>query len=542
MNIERKKDSEKFGKTLLTIDNVRVSLGSEKILDGISFDLKSGEALALIGPNGIGKTTLLRIILGEELPDSGSVSFAKGMKVGYVPQYLGEIKLEEKATVIDFFYKGKGLDLIKSEMGVIEKKLSKSKYSEELLSKYGELQNSFEIHGGWKIENEARKALNGIGLSEVDFNQQVTTLSGGQKTKLFITQAVVSNPDLLILDEPTNYLDSKSVSWFGEYLHNYRGAILVVSHNPQFINPFISGVIELNPNNRKSEEYKGNYDDYLKQREERKLTYERTKSNLEKEIKRQKKIVEHLRGGVRASTAKSREKKLERFENISKTLKPEAKKSKEVNIHFEILRESGKDVLLAKGLKKRFGLLQLDYSKISLSIQRGESIIILGPEGAGKSTFLKMICGDLPPDEGKVIYGTNVNVGYYREEHENLNNQNTVFDELRENGDDIPESRLRAVLAHFLFPGENIYKRVGILSQGEKSRLALAKLVLGHHNFLVLDEPTNHLDMASKHRLVEALWGFGGTLLVVSHDERFINQLGFDKEIIFPQGKIKYLK
>lgn len=541
MDPERRKETEKFRRTLLTANRVGISHGSETILENISFDLKEGESLALVGPNGAGKTTLIRIILGEEVPDSGFVSWTKDVRIGYVPQYVGEIDTEQIKTVGDFFYQGKSLFEIKVKMSQIETLLSKPGFAPDLLSKYGELQEKFEINGGWEVEIEAKKALVGIGLPGVELNQEILTLSGGQKTKLFIAQAIVSSPDILILDEPTNHLDSSSVTWLQTYLRSYRGAILVVSHNPQFLDPFISGVLELRLDTRSADEYKGNYTEYLIKRSERELAYKRTMANQDKEIGRQRKIIEHLRGGVRAATAKSREKRLERLRENTTNVMPVARKAREVSIRFDTLQESGRDVLCVAGLRKKFGELVLDYSNLSLSIQKGERIIVLGPEGAGKSTFLKLISGDLQSEEGNIQHGTNVSIGYYRQEHENLNNNNTVFEELRENGMGITEGKLRAVLGHFLFPGESINKKVEFLSQGEKSRLALAKLVLGHHNFLVLDEPTNHLDLASKKRLIEALENFQGTLLVVSHDEEFINELNFNRAVIFPDGEIEIL-
>lgn len=540
MSAERK-ERDKFGRTLIAVNHVSITHGSEDILRDVSFDIKEGEALALVGPNGAGKTTLIRIILGEETPGKGEVVWAKGTSVGYVPQFVGEIDTTRVKTVKDFFFHGKGLLKIREEMNMIESQFSESTYSEESIAKYGVLQQEFETKGGWNIETDARIALNGIGLSEIDLDQTILTLSGGEKTKIFLAQALVTNPDILILDEPTNHLDARSIEWLQTYLKSYKGAVLVVSHSPQFLDTFVNGVVELRLDTRGADEYSGNYTQYLEQRAERELAYRRTVSRQAREVDRQIRIIASLRGGVRAATAKSREKKLERIRGVAGGAPLVPKKGREVNIRFDILQESGKEVLVVSGLKKHFGDLTLDYTPVSLSIQKGENIIVIGPEGAGKSTFLKLICGDFQPDEGSIKYGTNVSIGYYRQEHEDLNPDNTVFEELRRTGMNISDGRLRAILGHFLFPGESIHKKVGVLSQGEKSRLALAKLVLGNYNFLVLDEPTNHLDIASKKRLAEALSGFRGTLLIVSHDEEFIELLNFDRALILPEGEIELL-
>jgi len=527
-----------FGPPVLEVDDVTVFNGAQEVLRNASFVLRKGESAAIVGPNGVGKTTLLKLIIGERLPDKGKVLLHKSVNgLSYIPQAIDDLALEvKKMTILEYFFHSKGLDNLRRQMNLFEKRFSSSSLvSQSQLNQYGKLQESFEKLGGWRIEAEARRILSGIGLSYMELSQKIESLSGGEKTKLFIAQALLSESDLLLMDEPTNHLDADSIQFLGDFLESYKGAVLVVSHRPEFLDRFADRVIELSLTDHTIRQYPGNYTRYLIQRNADAVRSEKENAKRERQISRYSEVIRRLRAGSKAKMAKDREKKLAKLE-VGRVLIPS---NNLLKISFETRTQSSREVMTVSGLKKSWGEQELDYTKIDLSLARGEKVGIVGPVGAGKSTYLKIIAGKLSAEAGEVKYGMNVKIGYYAQELDDLSKEKTVIEELRLQAGGLSESRMRAILGHFLFSGDTVYKQVKVLSFGERSRLALAKLVVGDYNFLVLDEPTNHLDKDSRRKVGEALSEYNGTLLVVSHDEVFLEQIGLNRIILLPEGKIE---
>jgi ATP-binding cassette subfamily F protein 3 len=367
-------------------------------------------------------------------------------------------------------------------------------------------------------------------------DRKLITLSGGERTKLLLAQALVAPADVLILDEPTNHLNYEAIKWLAGYLRTYSGAILVVSHEPKFLDLFIHKVIALSPVTRSAVEFQGNYSRYLHQKTEIEKAERKKIDKVKKETERQMDIISRLKGGSKSAQAKSREKILNHQKDSFIPLQIRA--NREIKIQFEIKRPSGIDVVKISGLVKRYGQKYLDYRSLELNLKKGDRLGVIGPVGAGKSTFVKTIVGEVRPDAGFVKLGNNVDIGYYSQTIDGLNLKNTVLQEIRSSlYSDLPESKIRAYLGRFLFTRDSVFKKVEVLSQGEKSRLALLKLVLGKNNFLILDEPTNHLDIQTKQMVAQALAEFQGTILVVSHDIEFLRQAKIGRMITFPLKK-----
>ena len=524
--------TENLNPTFLTASSINVAYGMQQVLDDASFSLHKNEYAALVGPNGAGKTTLMRIIAGIEQPDSGTISIPHNLKMAYVPQAITDLNIRPSLSIDSYFMKARGLDVIQERMLAIEKLLEHSS-SRELLNEYGLLQHTFQAKGGYEREHEVTMLLDGIGLL-VQPDQTVGTLSGGQKTKLFFAQAIYSQPDILLLDEPTNHIDEESKTWLGNYLKKYPGAILTISHDPDFLNPFSNKVLELQPSETGITEYRGNYDQFVRRKNEQiRLLTSESKKNQD-ELRRQKNIATKLQAGSRAQSGKSREKMIEKLEERSIG---EPKKTRVLTVRFEIEKPSGKTVVSTKDLGKIYDDALLTYPDIQ--IQRGDNTAILGPVGAGKSTFLKLLSQRIDPDQGIITYGSNIQLGYYDQEHVELDYNSTIREDLRNTQPKLTDQQLRAVLGHFLFSGDSVWKPISVLSEGEKSRVALAKLAVTKNNVLILDEPTNHLDIHSKERLLEALQGYQGTLIVVTHDRDLLNGLNIHKRMYLPEGKIE---
>lgn len=535
--IHTNESMERPKKTVLTIEDLSVLKGINPVLDNISFTILEGEHIALIGPNGAGKTTLLETIIGDELPDSGKVLIPKGVSLAYVPQSVENVfPKNQNKTVAEYFYASRGLDEVRRRMDEIEVLLGdKGLQSGELLEEYGSLQTIYEHRGGYTLETEAKMVMAGVGLSdEIILNSLVYDLSGGEKTKLFLAQALLSNADILLLDEPSNHLDPKSVAWLADFLKKYRGTVLVVSHRPNLLDQVVGKVLELEGQNIRI--YLGNYSDYLSQKDKREAVEAKRAKRTEAEIERLSEMVDRFRAGVRAKTAKDRQKKLDKIIENTSTKKV---KRKAVRAAFEIEVQSGLDVLEISGLQKSYGEKVLDYSGIELNVQRGEKVGIIGPVGVGKSTLLKMIAGTATPDSGEVKLGYNIDVGYFSQEMEDLNLENTVLDEVVAISTGKSVQQLRTFLGSFLFSNDDVFKKVEVLSFGERSRLMLAKLALMKHNFLVLDEPSNHLDVITRNLIAEKLKEYQGTVLVVSHDEEFMDRIGLTRTIRLPDGKME---
>ncbi len=520
---------EKFKRSILTVSNISSSKGMNQILDGVSFNINFGEHTVLVGPNGAGKTTLMNIVTQVEESDTGSVTIPQDVNVVYVPQSFDKIlRNMPDITVLEYFKQANGLDSIESRMRELEVDfLVPSNQTQTALNEYGELQTKFHDLGGYSIESESTSLMNGIGFSrQTNLNTNISKLSGGEKTKLFISQALISNADLLLLDEPSNHLDSRSVAWLANHLRSYKGATLVISHEKSFLKTFAQKVVELLPNQAGAEVYSGDYSSYLSQRSNKVNTLEKSLQKKEKEVSKLDELANRLRAGRNAKISTDRQKKLAK---VKLEMPERGKSSKIPNIVFEVGIRSGADVLQTLNLTKKYGGKTINYSNVNLEVRRGEKIAIVGPVGTGKSTLLKIIAGVIKPDSGKIKFGSNVDIGYYSQEMDDLDTNNTVIDELRSISGYQSDQKIRNLLGAFLFQGDDVFKQIEVLSYGERSRLMLAKLAINKHNFLVLDEPTNHLDAISRNAVAEMIKKFEGSVIVVTHDQEFMQKINLNR-------------
>lgn len=505
---------------VLACQNISKAYGGDEILNNINFHIEAKEKLAIVGINGAGKSTLLKIIMGEEEADEGQVVIGKDITVGYLAQHqdsyydktIYEELLSVKQNVIDLQAQIRQLE--------VEMKHLTGKELEDALERYSRMNHTFEQQDGYAFESMIIGILKGLGFSEEDFNRPVSELSGGQKTRVSLGRLLLSRPDIILLDEPTNHLDLNNIRWLEGYLANYDGAVIIVSHDRYFLDKIVTKVVEIE--NTRGTIYHGNYSYYAAKREEVRLSKYRAYMNQQAEIKHQEEVIAKLKQFNREKSikrAESREKMLDRIERIEKP--------QEVNDEMRLTLtpdiESGNDVLLVDGLSKSYGEHTI-FTNVHMDIKRGERVALIGNNGTGKTTILKIINQLLPKDEGKVVLGAQVHIGYYDQEHQVLHPEKTIFDELQDAYPTMTNTKVRNVLAAFLFTGDDVFKQIKDLSGGERGRVSLAKLMLSNANFLILDEPTNHLDITSKEILEHALKNYTGTLLYVSHDRYFINQ------------------
>lgn len=533
LNIEK----ENHPKTIAVLNNVSVSKGMTEILKEVSLNIQEGEHIALVGPNGAGKTTFLNVLTGREDIDDGELILPSETKIAYVPQTVDTILKEiGDSTVYEYFLYSRDLLDVQVRMREIENLFERGDFTEEgLLEEYGELQEVFELKNGYDLEHRIEEVLAGINLpSSVTLETNISELSGGEKAKLFLAQVLISDANLLLLDEPSNHLDSESYLWLSLYLSKLDKAIIAISHDPDFLDVFVDRVLVLDPYESGIGDFKGSYTDYLEQKEILKTTQTREFIKKKKKIEKLEEEVNRFRAGVNSKKAKDREKKLSRTKEEFKERKTERKT---FNLQFQIEKPSGQEVLHIKDLIKKFPDKTLDYSALDLKIYRGNRIAIQGPIGVGKSTLLKIIAGSLRPDSGEVNLGYRVDMGYYAQEMVDLNKSLSVIQEISKSSMGSSEQKLRDYLGVFMFRGDDVFKPVSVLSYGERSRLMIAKLALGGYNFLLLDEPTNHLDLEVKKSLRDMLYGYEGTILIVSHDEKFLKGIGLDKTILLPEGE-----
>ncbi|MBO6148241.1 MAG: ABC-F type ribosomal protection protein [Lachnospiraceae bacterium] len=505
---------------LLSIQHINKSFGDKDILKDVSFHLEERDKCALVGPNGAGKSTLMKIIASELQADSGTVSLSGNAKMAYLSQLEtvdGDRSIYEEVLSI----RQDILDMEK-ELRDLEN-MMKGLSGEELMGamkRYSALQQRYEDENGYAVESETRGVLKGLGFSEEDFNRAAGELSGGQKTRLAIARILIKKPELILLDEPTNHLDLDSISWLEGYLKNYPGAVLVVAHDRYFLDKVVNKVVSLSSG--KSRMFSGNYTVYAEAAAELRKAEIKAWEKEQAEIKHQEAVIQKLKQFNREKSikrAESREKLLSKMERMEK---PENDLSG-MGLSLKPNIMSGKDVLSVEGLSKAFPGLTL-FKDLSFQLQRGEKVAIIGDNGTGKTTLLKIINNMEAADDGSYHLGVNVHIGYYDQEHQNLHPDKTLFDEISDAYPDLTETRIRNVLAAFLFMGDSVFKEVKDLSGGERGRLSLAKIMLSKANFLLLDEPTNHLDMDSREILEEAVAGYEGTCLYVSHDRYFINR------------------
>lgn len=505
---------------VLACQNISKAYGITEILNNINFHIEAKEKLAIVGINGAGKSTLLKIIMGEEEADEGQVVIGKDISVGYLAQhqdsYYDKTIFEELLSVKqDVIELQEQIRLLEQNMKNLE-----GAELEAALERYTRMNHTFEQQDGYAFESQVTGILKGLGFEEADFNRPVSELSGGQKTRVSLGRLLLARPDVILLDEPTNHLDLNSIAWLENYLKSYDGAVIIVSHDRYFLDKIVTKVVELE--NTKSTIYHGNYSYYAAKREEVRLSKYRAYMNQQAEIKHQEAVITKLKQFNREKSirrAESREKMLDKLERLEKPQQV----NDEMRLTLTPDIESGNDVLYIEGLSKSFGQHTL-FTNISMDIKRGERVALIGNNGTGKTTILKIINQLLPKNSGKIILGAQVHIGYYDQEHQVLHPDKTIFDELHDAYPDMTNTRIRNVLAAFLFTGDEVFKEIRDLSGGERGRVSLAKLMLSNANFLILDEPTNHLDITSKEILENALKNYTGTILYVSHDRYFINQ------------------
>ncbi|MBH1942223.1 ABC-F family ATP-binding cassette domain-containing protein [Mobilitalea sibirica] len=504
---------------ILACQNISKTFGTTQILQSVSFHVNEREKAAIVGINGAGKSTLLKIIMGELSPDEGEIILSKGSTIGYLSQHqnlssdhtLHEEMLTVKQDIINLDMQIRALEL--------DMKNAEGDRLNQLLSTYTRLMHDFETQNGYAYQSEVTGILKGLGFSEEDFSKKVNTLSGGQKTRIALGKLLLSKPDIILLDEPTNHLDLVSIAWLETFLLNYNGAVIVVAHDRYFLDKVVSKVIELD--HTKATTFEGNYSAYVDKKAMVQNALLKQYLNQQKEIKHQEEVIAKLRSFNREKSikrAESREKLLNKIERVDKP-------TEHTQMHFSLEPRviSGNDVLSITGLSKSYGNLKL-FSDLSFDIKRGEKVAIIGNNGTGKTTILKIINGLVAADAGEIKLGSKVQIGFYDQEHQVLDPDKTLFDELQDTYPHLDNTTIRNILAAFLFTEDDVFKRIKDISGGERGRVSLAKLMLSEANLLILDEPTNHLDIVSKEILENALNHYSGTVLYVSHDRYFINK------------------
>ena len=523
---------------LLSIQDIHKAFGTNEVLRGASLTLQNGERMGLVGVNGSGKSTLMKIIAGLEHEDSGTISMQKGLRLGYLAQQ-GEVNpehtvLEEMESVFEPVVR------MEQELRAIEVEMAEAAHDELLLkrlgSRYDSLNRAFENAKGYGWKSEVQKVLAGLGFRKEQQSQKASVLSGGERTRLCLGRMLLQEPDLLLLDEPSNHLDLKSISWLEDYLASYRGAVLLVSHDRYFMDhvcdhmgELLFGRIEL---------YEGNYTEYMAQRTERFEIRMKTWELQQKEIERQEAIIERYRSFNREKSiraAESREKRLEKMERLEKP-----QDEHQVHFHFSCRRRTGEDVLMITELKKEYeGRVLFDH--VNMHLRSGDRVALIGDNGVGKTTLFRCIVSQEKPDNGLIRFGSGVDIGYYDQHQAGLHDEKTVLDEVWDDFRRLDQTEVRGALGMFLFSGDDVLMPVSTLSGGEKGRVALTKLMLHQDNLLLLDEPTNHLDMDSREVLEQALETFPGTILAISHDRYFINRFATRVAVLEEGGVREYL-
>ena len=505
---------------ILSVSDLTKSFGDKAVFKDLSFQIREHEHVAVVGNNGCGKSTLLKVIVGEEPADSGSVVFAKDSTYGYLAQYQDA---DYPGTIYEYVYHARE-DILDMENRLRQMESDMKTVSGDdltrLMDSYQKLSHEYMLEGGDSYLSRVGGTLKGLGFTEEDFDKKMSEISGGQKTRVALSKLLVTNPDLLLLDEPINHLDLRSIEWLENFLVNYSGAVIIVAHDRYFLERTVTRCIDLS--GEKAHDYNGNYSAFMKQKNLFMLTQEREYEKQQKKIEHEEKVIDKLQSFNREKSikrAESRKKVLDKLERVEKPKELDTS----MKLSLSTLSTSGKDVLTVENLSKSFDGMRI-FSNISFEIKRGEKVALIGDNGIGKSTILKIINNIFPADSGKIKLGAGVTIGYYDQEQHGFNEDNTLFDEMQDAYPNLNNTRVRNVLAAFLFREDEVYKQIRDLSGGERGRISLAKLMLSGANFLILDEPTNHLDMDSKEILEHALNNYDGTVLYVSHDRYFVNQ------------------
>ena len=521
---------------VLNTQHVSKAFGGNAVLKDVSLTLQHRDRLGLVGVNGCGKTTLLRVLCGELSPDGGSISMAKQVKIGYLAQ---QNKPVPGMTVYGL------LNQVFDPVREMEQKLRQMEHKmaettdEKELSRLGEsytrLNSAFEDAGGYSWQSSIQGVLKGLGFPEEMQNQQTSVLSGGELTRLYLGRLLLQQPDILFLDEPTNHLDLEALRWLEDYLSDYRGSVLVVSHDRYFMDRVCTGIVELAFG--VTEQYPGNYSRYLDLRAERWLTRERAYDAQQKEIARQLEVIRKLRAFNREKSIKRAESRVKMLDKIEVLDRPE--EEKQIFFRFTAARRTGDDVLRVRDLSKSFDGREV-FSHVTFDLFRGDRVALIGKNGIGKTTLFRCLTGEQAPDGGAVIEGANLDIGYYDQHQKGLHEEKTILDEVWDDFPRMDQTAVRGALGQFLFSGDDVFQMIGSLSGGEKGRVALTKLMLHQDNLLLLDEPTNHLDMNSREVLEEALDGFEGTIFAISHDRYFINRFASKVMELTPEGVVLY--
>lgn len=508
---------------LLSVKDLCFAYIEENILKNLAFHINEGEKIALIGNNGVGKTTLFKILTGELSASSGTIYTKNDMQVGYLAQ---QTTFESDKTLYEEMYTARpDIVALEKKLEDFSVQMANPHNTEEtqlrLVHEYDTLHEKFNRLDGYSYKSHVQGILQGLGFEEARFSQTVSTLSGGQKTRLALAKLLLQKPDLLLLDEPTNHLDLKAITWLEAYLSEYQGAIFLISHDRYFLDKIVKRVFELSLG--KLDFYEGNYSFYLSEREIRKEIALKTYTNQQKELDRQQNIIDTLKARNRekfVKRAESREKLLNKIERIEKPME----EKDTMNFSLSPKKESGNDVADMFALSKSFGDTVL-FKNLNYQIRKGDRIALIGENGTGKTTLFRILQNLQMPDSGEIRLGKNVLISYYDQEHSNLNPQNTLFDEISDEFPSMNNTAIRNLLAAFLFTGDDVFQKISSLSGGEKGRLSLAKMMLSEGNFLLLDEPTNHLDLVSREVLENALNRYTGTIFFISHDRYFINKI-----------------
>lgn len=510
---------------VLKISGLSKSFGIKTVFENVSFEVRSGERIGLVGANGAGKTTLLKCIMGAEEADKGSVKASDGAIIGYLRQDFNYTSHTIREEMEDAW---KDVLYYKDRMETLARELESSKSDEKLVEAYGRAEARFEFLGGYDYESTTRKILTGLGFSDDDWDRDIHSFSGGQKVRINLAAAFVRHPDFLLLDEPTNHLDMGMLEWLEEYLRSYKGGILMISHDRYFLDGAATGIIDLENHHIRS--FRGGYTRYMETKENQDRAYEKAYEKQQEHIKETEEYIRRYKAGIKAKQARGRQSQLNRLVRLEKPVHQAS-----LRFHFDPPQECADKVLDVLRVEGSYGSHIL-FKDLTIHIKKGETVGLIGPNGAGKTTILKMITGEKKPDTGFIQLGNNVKMGYYSQEQERLHPKLTVLDEVRDTFN-FGEKEARNILGMFLFRGDDVFKTVGMLSGGERARLSLLCLFLEKPNFLILDEPTNHLDIPTREIMEDAIEAFGGTCLVVSHDRYFLDKVA-DRILELDHGKL----